>query len=87
MLMMKDRVFGAETTSMLWQSRPCRNRKFKKEVRVKGRIKVDQQEPEEPSLVKNKHMDQNCGQKKIVWWSKENEATKASLEQSERLPR
>ena len=40
---------------------------------------MDQQEPEELSLVKNKRMNQKCGQKKMVFGGpKENEARKTS---------
>ena len=61
-----------------WQSRPFKGRKLQKKVRAKERTKVDQQEQEERSLVKNKRMKQNCGQKKIVLGGpKENQARNA----------
>ena len=37
-----------------------------KKVKATERAKVDQNEPEEHSLVKSKHRNQNCGLKKIV---------------------
>ena len=48
-----------------------------KKVKARERAKVDSKEPEEHSLVKNKHRTQNEGQKKIVLGGpKENEARK-----------
>ena len=47
-------------------------------VEVKEKVKVNREEPEEQSSVKNRNRKQNCGQKKIVLvGSKENVARKA----------
>ena len=35
-------------------------------MKPQERTEVDEEEPDERSLVKHKHMNQNCGQKKIV---------------------
>ena len=50
----------------------------KKKVKARERAKVDQKERREHSLVKSKHRNQSCGQKKIVLGRpKEIEARKA----------
>ena len=81
-MMMKDRVCGPETTTrMLGSLDHLENRKFKKRNKGKGkRTKVDQQEPEEPSLVgeEQAHGSELWSEEDCVWWSKGNEATKAS---------
>ena len=76
--MMRDRVFGHWiTTSMLGgpdHSGPVNWRK-----KLQEKVKVDQKELEEHSLVKGKHRNQDCGLKKIVFGGpKENEARKVS---------
>ena len=52
----------------------------RKGIRAKERTKVDQQEPEEPSLVgeEQAHGSELWSEEDGVWWSKGNEATKAS---------
>ena len=62
-----------------WRSRPFKIGNSRSKVEVKEKVKVHQQELEEHSLVKSKHMNQSCGLKKIVLgfpW--EHEARKVS---------
>ena len=61
-----------------WQSRPFKSQTLKNKVRAKEKAKVEQEEPEEHSLVKSNQRNQNCGLKKIVLGGpKENGAIKA----------
>ena len=80
LLVMKDRVFGPGTTTrMLGSLDHPGSENSRKEIRAKETTKLDQQEPEDPSSVKNMHRDRLLGQKKIVFGGpRENEATKAS---------
>ena len=49
----------------------------RKEIRAKERTKLDQQEPEEPSLVKNMHRDRIFwSEEDCVWWSKRKRGNK-----------
>ena len=55
-----------------WHSKPFRSRNRRKKVRANERTKVDQQETEERSLVKNKRTIRECGQKMVLGGPKEN---------------
>ena len=80
MLMMEDLVFGhGTTTRMLCNPDHSRAGKFGKKVKAKQRTKVDQQETEKRSLVKSKHRNQSCGQKKIVPWCSDGKRGKERL--------
>ena len=54
-----------------------RNSWYRSHFVVQYRSKVEQEEPEERSLVKNKRMNQNCGQKMVFGGPKEIEVRKA----------
>ena len=82
MLVMKVRVCGHGTTTCMLGSLDHLGTENTRKIRAKERAKKDQKKPERHSLVKNKHMNQNCGQKKMVFCGpEENEATKASASQ------
>ena len=77
--MMKNRVLDKRQQRVCLEVQNILKPKMReKKVKATERAKVDQNEPEEHSLVKSKHRNQNCGLKKIVLGGqKENEVRKA----------